>query len=141
MATAQDIISACKAQWNAHQNDCSGFARAVAAQLGVELDGLADDIVGEIAAAPWTVLDDGPAAAQAAAQGQLVIAGLKGADQQVPDAHGHIVVVVAGDLARGLYPTAYWGRLGGGGQQNMTLNYAWTAADRDHVVYGAIDTA
>ena len=139
MATGQDIIDACEAEWDVHQSDCSGFARAVAARLGVTLTGMANDIVGEIAAAPWSPVADGPTAAAQAAEGRLVIAGLRGADQQVPDAHGHVVVVVQGPLAHGAYPTAYWGQLGGIGKKDMTLNWAWREGDRDHVVYGAID--
>src|SRR6202034_2574503 len=107
MTTAQDIIDACEAEWDAHQSDCSGFAKAVAARLGVTLTGMANDIVGEIAQAP-------------------------------DPAHGHVVVVVQGPLAHGLYPTAYWGQLGGVGKKDMTLNWAWTAGDRDNVVYGVI---
>jgi hypothetical protein len=140
MATAQDIIDACEAEWDAHQSDCSGFARAVAARLGVTLSGMANDIVGEIRQAPWSPVADGLTAAAQAAQGRFVVAGLNGADQQVPDpAHGHVVVVVQGPLAHGLYPTAYWGQLGGVGKKDTTLNWAWTAGDRDNVVYGVID--
>jgi hypothetical protein len=142
MATAQDIIDACEAEWDAHQSDCSGFAKAVAARLGVTLTGMANDIVGEIRQAPWTPVADGPTAAAQAAQGRFVVAGLNGADQQVPDpAHGHVVVVVQGPLAHGLYPTAYWGQLGGVGKKDMTLNWAWREGDRDKLVYGVIDTA
>jgi hypothetical protein len=141
MATAQDIIDACEAEWEAHKSDCSGFARAVAARLGVTLTGLANDIVGEIAAAPWSPIADGPTAAAQAAEGRLVIAGLRGSDQGASDAHGHIVVVVQGPLAHGLYPTAYWGQLGSVGRKSMTLNWAWRAADRDRLIYGAIDVA
>src|ERR1700693_1601342 len=40
--------------------------------------------------------------------------------------HGHVVVVVAGQpLAHGKYPFAYWGRLGGGGAKDKTVNWAW----------------
>lgn len=141
MPTAQDIIDACEAEWDAHKSDCSGFAKAVANRLGIALTGMANDIVDEIQTAPWSPLADGPAAAQAAAEGRLVIAGLKGAEQSVPDAHGHVVVVVQGSLAHGLYPSAYWGRLGSVGKKNTTLNWAWREGDRDHLVYGAIDTA
>ena len=141
MTTAQDIIDACEAEWDAHKGDCGGFARAVAARLGVTLTGMANDIVGEIQQAPWSPVADGPTAAQAAAQGRLVVAGLNGANQQVPDpAHGHVVVVVQGPLAHGLYPTAYWGQLGGVGRKDAGLNWAWRAGDRDNIVYGAIDT-
>ena len=98
-------------------------------------------LLDEIQAAPWSRLADGRTAAQAAAEGRLVIAGLKGAEQSVPDAHGHVVVVVQGPLAHDLYPTAYWGRLGSVGKKNTTLNWAWREGDRDHLVYGAIDSA
>ena len=142
MTTAQDIIDACEAEWDAHQSDCSGFAKAVATRLGVTLTGMADDIVGEIQQGPWSPVADGLTAAAQAAQGRFVVAGLNGADQQVPDpAHGHVVVVVQGPLAHGLYPTAYWGQLGGVGKKDMTLNWAWREGDRDKLVYGVIDTA
>ena len=141
MTTAQDIIDACEAEWDAHKSDCSGFAKAVGIRLGVTLTGMADDIVDEIQQPPWSSVADGPAAADQAAQGKFVIAGLKGADQQVPDAHGHVVVVVQGQPAQSLYPVAYWGQLGGVGKKDMTLNWAWRQGDRDHVVYGVIDPA
>jgi hypothetical protein len=66
-----------------------------------------------------------------------VIAGLKGGDQEIPSVHGHVVVVVSGLLANGKYPSAYWGRLGGIGDKNKTINWAWRAGDRDHVIYAA----
>ena len=138
MITPQDVIAACEAEWEAHKSDCSGFAKAVAAQLNVTLNGLANDIVDEIAAVPWTQLADGPSAAACAGAGQFVLAALKGANQVVPDAHGHVVVVVQGPLADGRYPTAYWGKLGGVGAKDQTINWAWRAGDRDNVVYGAI---
>jgi hypothetical protein len=140
MPTAQDIIDACEAEWDAYKGDCSGFAKAVAARLGVAgLTGQANDIVGEIQQAPWTPVAGGPAAAAEAANGRFVLAALKGTDQQKPYANGHVVVVVAGDLARGLYPTAYWGSLHGTPYKNTTLNYAWVAVDRDKVVYSVYD--
>jgi len=51
-------------------------------------------------------------------------------------------VIVAGTpLAHGKYPFAYWGRLGGGGKQDETVNFAWRAEDRDKVSYAAHDIA
>lgn len=136
------VKQTCEACFAAHANDCSGFARAVAQQLGVPLDGLANDIVDTISDSPqWTVLDDGVEAAQNAAAGKLVIGGLRGDDQTHPDPHGHIVVVVAGPLAQEKYPSAYWGRLGGGGMRDQTINWAWRAEDRDNVTYAAHDIA
>jgi len=135
------VKDACEACFDAHSGDCSGFARAVAQQLGITLTGLANDIVDTIrAAAPWTMLADGVAASQQAASGKLVIGGLKGSEQANPDPHGHVVVVVAGQpLAHGKYPFAYWGRLGGVGEKDQTVNWAWNINDRDNVTYAAHD--
>lgn len=58
---------ACAACLPAHEHDCSGFARAVAATLGVTLAGLADEIVDLLRhGAGWQPVADGPAAATAA---------------------------------------------------------------------------
>jgi hypothetical protein len=134
------VRDACEASFAAHESDCSGFARAVAAELGVRLRGLANEIVDAIESdGGWVPLADGVAAAQAAAAGKLVIGGLRGSDQAKPNAHGHVVVVVGGPLARDAYPSAYWGRLGGGGQRDMTVNFAWNRNDRDNVSYAAHD--
>jgi hypothetical protein len=62
---------------------------------------------------------------------------LRGDAQAQPDAHGHVVVVVAGELNRGRYPTAFWGSLGGPTGENKTINNAWTPQDRDNVTYAA----
>jgi hypothetical protein len=134
------VTAACEACFDANAGDCSGFARAVANAVGVPLVGLANAIVDTLrAGGDWTALPDGPTAAASAAAGKLVIAGLKGSEQTNPDPHGHVVVVVAGPLAQGKYPSAYWGRLGGGGQEDETINYAWRAGDRDRVTYAEHD--
>ena len=136
------IIQICQASWDAHKSDCSGFVKAVATALGVATFGPndnADSIVEKLSAASdWTALTagDGVTAKAQADAGLFVIAGLKGADQSQPDAHGHVVVVVSGPLDR-QYPTAYWGQLGGVGAEAKTINWAWRAGDRDRVGYFA----
>ena len=51
------VRDACEACFDAHKDDCSGFVRAVAASLGVTLQGLADDIVVTIRTDPgWRQL-------------------------------------------------------------------------------------
>lgn len=124
------VRQVCEACFGAHANDCSGFARPVAQQFGVPLNGPANDIVETIRNdSAWTELADGVEAERKAAVGKLVIGGLRGDEQAHPDAHGHIVVVVAGQpLHRRKYPFAYWGRFGGGGKQNETVN--WPGAQR-----------
>jgi hypothetical protein len=131
------VIAACEACYEANKGDCSAVVRAVAGQLGVTVVGNADQIVDTLRTSPeWTPLANGVAAAQAAKEGShLVIAGLKGAEQAVPNPHGHVVVVVDGPLAHDAYPTAYWGSLGGQPGKDQTLNWAWTTADRDRVSY------
>jgi hypothetical protein len=138
------VRDACEACFAANANNCSGFAKAVSDQVGVALTGLANDMVDTIRDNPaWSPLADGVAAAQAAAAGKLVVGGLRGDEQTHPDAHGHVVVVVAAapgqQLAHGKYPFAYWGRLGGGGMRDQTVNWAWRAEDRDNVSYAAHD--
>lgn len=135
------VTAACAACFAAHAGDCSGFARAVAARLEVPLSGMANDIADTLRAGTggWTTLPDGAAAAASAQAGKLVLAGLRGDQQAEPDAHGHVVVVVPGELARGAYPTAWWGSLGGRPGRGRTLNFAWTEADRDQVTYAAHD--
>jgi hypothetical protein len=132
------IRAACEAEWQAHKSDCSGFVCAVGARLDVVVEGDANQITAALAAGDvWNQLADGVAAAAAAQDGKFVVGGLAGAAQAVPNAHGHVVVVVDGPLNRGKYPTAYWGKLGGAGAKHQTINWAWTAADRDNVIYAA----
>ncbi len=134
------VRDACEACFEAHKADCSGFARAVATQVGVTLQGLADEIVETIRTGPgWTKLPNGVAAAQSAQAGKLVLAGLKGSEQAHPDPHGHVVVIVGGPLAHNAYPSAYWGQLGGTGAKDQTINWAWTTDDRDRVSYAEHD--
>jgi len=134
------VKAACAKEFPAHSDDCSGFAKAVAACVGVTLTGMANDIVDTIRTTPsWRVLPDGPAAAACAKAGRLVVAGLRGDQQFQPDPHGHVVVVVDGPLAFGKYPTAWWGKLGSTGTPGGTLNYAWVPQDRDRVTYAEHD--
>ena len=134
------VREACEACFDAYQNDCSGFARAVAAKFGITVRGQANDIADTLAQQQesWRRLADGPAAAASAKAGKLVFGALRGDRQAQPSEHGHVVVVVNGTLDR-TYPHAYWGRLGGGGQKDKTVNYAWRTGDRDRVIYAEHD--
>lgn len=127
------IVAACEKHWAANQNDCSGFVKDVAADLGINLSGQANEIVDVIQKSPWTVLKSGAEAKEKAVLGKFVIGGLK----DTP--HGHVVVVVDGPLAHGKYPTAYWGSLGGIGKKATTINWSWNKTDRDKVIYSCID--
>lgn len=130
------VRDACEASFDAHRHDCSGFVRAVGSVLGVEIDGLANEIVDALRdGGGWVRLTDGVAAAASAAGGNLVLAGLRGDEQSVPNRHGHVAVIVAGPLEHNRYPSAYWGSLGGNPGRFRTINWAWTTADRDRVTY------
>jgi len=127
-AATKTVPQICEEEWQAHKADCSGFLKAVAARFGLVLHGLANDII-DYVAANWSRAPDGATAAQKAAAGKFVVAGLKA------QPHGHVVIVVPGPLNRGKYPTAYWGTLGGVGRKNDTINWAWDQTDRDKVGY------
>ncbi|SIN80745.1 hypothetical protein SAMN05444166_0989 [Singulisphaera sp. GP187] len=126
---AEIIVKACELHWEEHKGNCSGFVKAVAAELGVGLSGQANDIVKSIVANWWPIASGAEAQSWAEA-GYLVVAGLEA------EPNGHVVVVVPGPLANGKYPTAYWGRLGSSGKKNTTLNYSWNSTTRDKVIYG-----
>ena len=98
---SRDVIATCLKALEFHKNDASAFVMAVASQYGLELQGVADDIVDQITAGKgWEVLPSGVAAAAKARAGWLVIAGLKGKDQINPSNHGHLVIVVDGPSLR-----------------------------------------
>lgn len=67
--------------------------------------------------------------------GRFVVGGLTSAD--MAQAHGHVVVVVTGpfDPNHNRYLRAYWGKLGGVGEKDRNLNYAFPAPGRDNVRY------
>jgi hypothetical protein len=96
------VIQACETHWETYKNDCSGFVKAVAQQLGISLTGSANDIVDQAQTPPWTVLESGAEAKYKADDGLFVLGGLKALG------HGHVVVVVSGPLLNKKYPTAYW---------------------------------
>ncbi len=134
------VIDACEACFDANSGNCSGFVAAVGQVLGIAIHGQANQIADALSAGgPWTTLADGVAAAEAAGAGKFVVAGLRGDKQAAVSPHGHVVVVVGGALAHGKYPSAYWGRLGGVGEKNQTLNYAWNIHDRDNITYAFQD--
>src|SRR5688572_5077732 len=127
------ILESCKRHWPAQQGDCSGFVRAVAKDLGVTLNGLANDICKTIQAPPWGQLGKGEMASitagASASEGKFVIAGLSA------PSHGHVAVVVDLKTAGTARAMAYWGRLGSSGKQYAPITQSWTAADLKNVSY------
>jgi hypothetical protein len=138
MADDTQVRNACQANFSAYSGNCSGFACAVAQAVGVPLTGLANDIVDTIrSGGAWTELEDGPAAAAAAAAGKLVLAGLRGDEQTKPSVRGHVVVIVGGAPYEGIFPYAYWGSDGGTPYENKPIDYAWVHADLPEVTFAA----
>jgi cell wall-associated NlpC family hydrolase len=153
---AQQVIDTCKNDWGAHSDDCSGFVKAVCADLGVDMSpGLADDIV-EFFRDPannWEqitdVIDAGgnvttrkeEVAKERADAGELVLCGLTSAE--LGEAHGHVAVIVSGPLVHSNlndndYPVAYWGKLGGVGGQDQCLSFSFGPGSLNRVTYAAI---
>lgn len=148
---AERVIESCKNQRkvDANRKDCNKFATAVAGDFNVALSGNADAILAHLADpnSGWTTIGAGKGveAEKAAADGKLVIAGLSSSD--MGDAHGHVVVVVKGNLAHNKYPIAYWGTinhtdaqgnetdLSKNGGKGVGLNYSFNRTDRDNVRY------
>ncbi|WP_322047516.1 hypothetical protein [Paraburkholderia sp. J67] len=125
------VIRACETRWETHKNDCSGFVRAVAADLGISMTGLANQLVASMSSsAAWR--DLGTSQSQAisyANNGYLVVAGLA-----EPGHHGHVAIVVRATSA---VPIAYWGKLHSVGRKHASIHWSWTAADLQHVHYYA----
>lgn len=132
--TRETILAACRKHFPAHRDDCSGFLRAVAGELGYPLTGIADQIMDHLAA-NWTSLTREQAIA-AADRGELVVVGLKSGDHDPPRNHGHVAVVVPGPLYHDLYPPVWCGSLGGAASNgNKTVGEVWRRSDRNNVHY------
>ncbi|WP_063623717.1 DUF2304 domain-containing protein [Bradyrhizobium sp. WSM1743] len=87
------------------------FVIEVAHRLGISLSGTSDQIIDAITgSASWTALADGSAAREAAAQGKLVIAGVRSDAGSPPQMDGQLAIVTAGSMnAGGWAPSGYWG--------------------------------
>jgi hypothetical protein len=152
-----EISKILKDLYIANGNDCSGFFKGLAQQLGLHgYDGLlADAIIAKIADpnGGWEKLgsgsDDGSTAAQSAAQGYLVIALLKAADHDArrtnkktgvveirPYTHGHLAVVIPGPLKEG-YPLVVCGSIVQDGKSDgsKAVLGVWRRVDAPKVQY------
>lgn len=132
MSTDTDpVVAACETEWESWKADCSGFVKAVAGRLGVNLSGQANELIEYLQRAPdWYKLDrDAKGAMTRASLGEFVIGGLAARP------HGHVVVVVRSVATT--YPLAYWGRFGAVGKKRSTINFSWRRADLANVRYFA----
>lgn len=126
-----------------NRDNCSGFVKAVAKKLGVPLgetlnaDGLVDAI-----SSSWTKLASGKDAATEAGLGKFVVAGMRAKDHAPSRNHGHVVVIVSGDLYRDKYPKCWGGSLGSAQSRGTkSVGEVWNRADRDNVGYWVYGSA
>ena len=132
--TKEDILAACKKHYDTYSDDCSGFVRAVAKELGYSLSGNADALMAQLAK-DWTKIDRAKAVELAKA-GTLVIAGLKSSQHNPPRNNGHVVIVVEGVLYNNKYPPVWGGSIGAAQSRGTkTVGEVWRSTDRDAVQY------
>jgi hypothetical protein len=86
---ADQIIESCEKHLNAFRADCSGFARAVAADFGITLVGDANHLA-EVLETRWLSASDAREAGRLAGQGKFVIA----AKAEPQGRHGHVAIIV-----------------------------------------------
>ena len=142
----QCIIEKCNESWEEefikgiqNKNNCSGFVKSVTKKLGIPLpetenaNGIMDYV-----AKKWKRLESGSEAAQQAAIGVFVLAGLKGADHKPTRNNGHVAVVVSGELYGKKYPYVWGGSIGGAQSKgDKSVGEVWNSKDRDSVIYYA----
>lgn len=140
------LLDACRQCWSEefipglrNSGNCSGFVKSVAARLGAALPAGANaDALVEHLARHWEALPSGALAAQQAAAGRLVVAGLASARHTPPRRNGHVAVVVSGPLYRDKYPPVWGGSLGGAQSRGeKSVGEVWNRSDRDTVAYYA----
>lgn len=134
--TKEEIVAACRKWYSTYSNDCSGFVRAVTAELGHPVSGNANGIMNELAtSSSWEKIDRA-AAVEAVKTGTLVIAGLKAADHHPARNNGHVVIVIDGPLYRDTYPLVWGGSIGNAQSKGTkTVGEVWNKSDRDSVLY------
>lgn len=134
--TNDDIVAACRKHYATFSNDCSGFVRAVTAELGHPVSGNANGIMNELSrSSAWEAVDRATAIASVQT-GALVIAGLKSFDHTPARNNGHVVIVVQGTLYRETYPIVWGGSIGNAQSRgNKSVGEVWNRTDRDAVLY------
>jgi hypothetical protein len=132
----ETILAACKKQFDLYSDDCSGFVRAVAKDLGYPLAGNANTLV-DYFDKSWTKIDR-VRAVELVKAGTLVIAGLNSADHNPPRPNGHVVIVVDGPLYHDKYPSVWGGSIAGPvarSKGTKSVGEVWNPKDRDAVRY------
>lgn len=140
----QCIVDKCKAVWETeyitgikNKDNCSGFVKSVAKELGVPLPATANaDGIMDAVANTWKKVNSGAEAANLASTGAVVLAGLKGGSHKPARQNGHVAIVISGKLYREKYPAVWGGSTGGAQSQgDKTVGEVWNRTDRDNVAY------
>ena len=119
------LAEALEASYEPQKYDCSGFVKAAVngldnASLKVPTDDDADSLI-DYWSKNWVVVDGGLAAANLAASGRLVVAGVRSGEYSPARDMGHVVIiapitkdgpVTTKDLYHGKYPRAWGGDIG-----------------------------
>jgi len=139
------IIAACTKHWPGQTHDCSGFVRAVAADLGVTLTGQANQIYDQIHQRPWTAIGTGnnttAVAGLSAAEGNFVVGASRGAD------NGHVAIIVDYQNAFASYPAderntaiGFWGSMRSvGGRDYTKITESWGTATMEGTYFAYLD--
>lgn len=127
---ADQIIESCEKHLSTFRADCSGFARAVAADFGITLVGDANHLA-EALETRWASASSPREAGRLAGLGKFVIA----AKAEPKGRHGHVAIIVKGPLSHGEYPPGYWGSLGGVAGRNIPITRAWSKTALPDVKY------
>jgi hypothetical protein len=123
----------------ANQATCNKFVIDVASVLGYKslIGRTANDIVDYLNVS-WPEVS-GKEAAVFASWGHFLIAGLRSWEYKRPqdtDGHGHVAIVVPGDLYLGKYPKVYCGgSVRGQSTGDKSSGQVWKKEDRDQVHY------
>lgn len=145
MSSDKCVVDACEASWDEefiagvkNKNNCSGFVKSVAKRLGVQLPAAQADGIVDSIDKTWLRIGGGTEAANKAAAGHLVLAGLRSADHSKSVTQGHVAVVISGALYRGKYPTCWGGSTGTAQSRgDKSVGEIWNKIDRDNVRYYA----
>ena len=139
------LLIACKESWEEEEvrgkknkDNCSGFMRSVARKIGIPLpETNADGLVTEMEN-NWIQIETVEEALQKLSEGYFVTVGLKSVAHTGSRHHGHVAIVVDGELYRDQYPSCWCGSISvSQSRGNKSVGEVWNRSDRDRVKYFA----
>ena len=139
------IIAACTKHWPGQTHNCSGFLKAVAAELNVTLTGQANQIYDQIRQRPWIAIGTGSnataVAGLTAAEGNFVVGASRASD------NGHVAIIVDYLNAFASYSPAernkavgFWGSMSSvGGKEYTKITESWGATTMEGAYFAYLD--